>query len=93
MIMDLIILQLKQVYFGVKYKIVDNYSRIIVGGADPSVGPGGYSLGGGHSPISPSYGLSSDWTLEYFMIDSNSNILHIYNTSVIIKQLIIYFGH
>ena len=54
---------------------------MVVGGADPSVGPGGYSLGGGHSPISPLYGLSSDFTTEYYMVDAQANIVHVYNTS------------
>ena len=68
--------------WGEIYRIADSYGhRMIVGGADPSVGPGGYSLGGGHSALSPTYGLSSDFTTEYYMIDANANIIHIYNTS------------
>eukprot|EP01084_Bolivina_argentea_P189040 325228_1 len=63
------------------YEIVDFFDRIIIGGSDPDVGPGGYSLGGGHSPITPQFGLSSDYTTEYYMVDAQSNIVRIYNTS------------
>ena len=63
------------------YKIVDKINYIIVGGADSSVGPGGYALGGGHSPLTPHYGLASDFTTEFFMVDANADIIHIYNTS------------
>eukprot|EP00483_Globobulimina_turgida_P003785 UN03791 len=38
-------------------------------------------MGGGHSPISPHYGLSCDFTTEYYMVDAQANIVHIYNTS------------
>eukprot|EP01084_Bolivina_argentea_P165769 287924_1 len=55
--------------------------NILIGPDDPSVGPGGSSLRGGHSPLSPHFGLSSDFTLEYFMVDANANIIHVYNTS------------
>ena len=64
------------------YKIADDLGhKIIIGGADSSVGPGGYSLGGGHSPISPAFGLSSDFITELYMVDANGNIIHVYNTS------------
>ena len=67
--------------WGPIYEIVDEVDRIVVGGSDPGVGPGGYSLGGGHSPISPHYGLSSDFTTEYYMVDAQANIVRVYNTS------------
>eukprot|EP01084_Bolivina_argentea_P080076 145096_1 len=67
--------------WGAIYEIVNNANRIIVGGSDPGVGPGGYSMGGGHSILSPHYGLSSDFTTEYYIVDAQTNIIHVYNTS------------
>ena len=64
------------------YNIVDKYNRIVLGGGDPTVGPGGYSIGGGHSALTPFYnGLASDFITQFFMVDAQSNIIHIYNTS------------
>eukprot|EP01084_Bolivina_argentea_P020535 38186_1 len=70
------------VLWGSIYGIVDQYAHsIVIGPADPSVGPAGYALGGGHSPISPAFGLSTDFTTEYYMVDADANIIHVYNTS------------
>eukprot|EP01084_Bolivina_argentea_P214351 363913_1 len=54
---------------------------IVIGPDDPSVGPGGSSLRGGHSPIGPAFGLMSDFTTEYFIVDAKSDIVKVYNTS------------
>ena len=43
---------------------LDGYDRVVVGGSAHTVGPGGYTLGGGHSPISRSHGYSVDNVLE-----------------------------
>ena len=37
---------------------------MIVGGAAPTVSPAGYTMGGGHSPISRTFGLGADNVLE-----------------------------
>ncbi|KAK3607173.1 hypothetical protein CHS0354_004437 [Potamilus streckersoni] len=42
------------------YKRVQSVDRVVVGGSSHTVSPGGYTLGGGHSPISRSFGLASD---------------------------------
>ena len=31
--------------------------------------------------MTPTYGLASDFTIDYYMVDAQSNIVHIYNTS------------
>eukprot|EP01084_Bolivina_argentea_P056183 102860_1 len=67
--------------WGEIYKIVDKVNRIIVGGEDPTVGPGGYSMGGGHGIMSPFYGLSADFIREFYIVDAKGDIIHIYNTS------------
>ena len=37
---------------------------LVVGGAEPSVGVGGYMTGGGHSPLGVKFGLAVDNVLE-----------------------------
>eukprot|EP01084_Bolivina_argentea_P165766 287919_1 len=61
--------------------------NILIGPNDPSVGPGGSSLRGGHSPVGPHYGLMSDFTLEYFIVNANADIIHVYNTSGLNKTI------
>lgn len=46
------------------YQEVHGHQRVILGSAAPSVSPGGYTLGGGHSFLSPSLGLAVDNLLE-----------------------------
>ena len=43
---------------------VDKYDRVVVGGSAHNVTSGGYTMGGGHSPISRSLGLAVDNVLE-----------------------------
>ena len=47
----------------------------IVGGNDPNVGIGGYLTGGGHSSISPKYGLASDRAVEMEMVTPSGEII------------------
>eukprot|EP01084_Bolivina_argentea_P056538 103456_1 len=60
-------------------KTLPNY--VIIGGGDATVGPAGYSSLGGHSPLTPQYGLSSDYIKQFFIVLSNSNIIKVYNTN------------
>jgi len=49
--------------------------QIVIGGA-PTVGPaGGYTQGGGHSPLSSTYGLSADNVLQWEVVTANGNLL------------------
>ena len=66
--------------WGSIYEIVDGVNRIVVGGSDPGVGPGGWSLGGGHSVIGPHYGLGSDFVTDYWMVDAKGDLVHIHDT-------------
>ena len=43
---------------------VDKYKRVIVGPGAQVVSAGGYTMGGGHSPLSPALGLAVDNVLE-----------------------------
>lgn len=57
------------------YAKAAQHGRIIVGGADPNVGIGGYITGGGHSPISGHYGLAADQVLEMEMVTPDGDII------------------
>ncbi|KAG0380973.1 hypothetical protein BGX24_002193, partial [Mortierella sp. AD032] len=48
--------------------------RIVVGGADSVGAAGGYCLGGGHSPLSPHFGLCVDNVLEYKIVTADSEL-------------------
>ena len=36
-------------------------------------------MGGGHSPITPYYGLSADFVTELYLVDANGSIIHVTN--------------
>ncbi|KAL5010996.1 hypothetical protein ScPMuIL_013301 [Solemya velum] len=57
------------------YEEVDTHGRVILGGSAHTVSPGGYTLGGGHSPISRSLGLAVDNVLEFEMVDVDGNLV------------------
>jgi hypothetical protein len=49
---------------------------VFLAGACASVGTvGGYTQGGGHSPLSNLYGLSADQVLEWEVVDGRGNVL------------------
>ncbi|KAG0222340.1 hypothetical protein BGW41_006061 [Actinomortierella wolfii] len=57
------------------YKLVDQHKRIVVGGAEATVGAvGGYCLGGGHSPLSPRHGLCVDNVLQYKVVTADGKL-------------------
>ncbi|RPD62916.1 FAD-binding domain-containing protein [Lentinus tigrinus ALCF2SS1-6] len=60
------------------YNAVNIRNRVLVGGLSPggTVGAaGGWVLGGGHSVLSPTFGLGVDNVLEFTMISSNGTRL------------------
>ncbi|KAG9310435.1 hypothetical protein JVU11DRAFT_9575 [Chiua virens] len=64
------------------YAAANNHGRLIVGGASygGSVGSsGGWLTGGGHSPLSPSYGLGVDNALEISIVLSTGEFLTVNN--------------
>ncbi|KAG0236152.1 hypothetical protein BGW42_004036 [Actinomortierella wolfii] len=57
------------------YKAVYEHGRIVVGGADPTVGTsGGYCLSGGHSSLSPRHGLCVDNVLQYKVVTADGKL-------------------
>ena len=60
--------------WGKIYKYIDEYTnktRTVIGGGGQTVGPVGYILGGGHSPISRYFGLACDNVLSIQIITAN----------------------
>lgn len=51
------------------------YGQTVVGGGSKSVGVAGYITGGGHSVLSPRYGLAADNVLEIQLVDPNGHVI------------------
>ncbi|KAM3477718.1 hypothetical protein MY5147_002568 [Beauveria neobassiana] len=49
--------------------------RVVTTGQDPSVGLGGYIQGGGHGPLSSTYGLASHQVLQVTIVTTQGQIL------------------
>ena len=58
----------------------DDVDLMIVGGQCPTVGVGGYTLGGGLSPFSRSYGLANDNVLALTVVTAKGKILYLTNS-------------
>ena len=50
--------------------------RVIVGGSAHTVSMGGYTLGGGHSPIGRKFGMAVDNLLEVEMVTANGSLVY-----------------
>lgn len=59
------------------YSATDAVNQTIVGGGGKSVGIGGYITGGGHSILSPRYGLAADQVLQMEMVTPGGEIVTI----------------
>jgi hypothetical protein len=57
--------------WGEIYAAVAQYNLTIVGGGDLDVGIGGWTMGGGHSPLSSRYGLGADQVLEMEVVTAD----------------------
>ena len=55
---------------------VDKHRVIILGGSSQTVTPGGYILGGGHSPITRMKGLGVDQVVAFEMVTANGSIVY-----------------
>ncbi|KAI0467445.1 FAD-binding domain-containing protein [Xylaria cf. heliscus] len=60
---------------GALYEELDKINRTVVGGASKSVSVGGYLTGGGHSALSPRYGLGADNVLEMEVVTPMGDIV------------------
>ena len=54
---------------------MDKHGAIALGGSSPLVTPGGYILGGGHSPITRMKGLGVDQVVAFEMVTANGSIV------------------
>ncbi|GME34364.1 Fad/Fmn-containing isoamyl alcohol oxidase [Neofusicoccum parvum] len=75
----------KAIKIGAGTMVIDAYDAanasglILVGGVCPTVGlAGGYSQGGGHSPLSSKFGLGADQVLEWEVVDGTGQV-HVAN--------------
>ena len=57
------------------YDVVYTHNMIVVGGADGTVGFGGYLTGVQHSPISAKFGLAVDNAYEMLVVTANGNVI------------------
>ncbi|KAK3088377.1 hypothetical protein FSP39_018432 [Pinctada imbricata] len=57
------------------YSELTQYGRVIIGGSAHTVAMGGYTLGGGHSPMSRMFGMAVDNLLEVEMVTANGSII------------------
>ncbi|CAG8760219.1 9747_t:CDS:2, partial [Acaulospora colombiana] len=57
------------------YKAADEHSVVVVGGGSYSVGAaGGWILGGGHSSLSPQYGLGVDNVVQFEVVTPDGEL-------------------
>lgn len=58
------------------YRAANAQGFAVVGGSCPTIGiAGGYTQGGGHSPLASKFGLAADQTLEFEVIDGRGEII------------------
>ncbi|KAM3553933.1 hypothetical protein ARSEF4850_006693 [Beauveria asiatica] len=56
------------------YAALDRHGQTIVGGGSKTVSAGGYITGGGHSILSPRYGLAADQVIEMEVVTADGKI-------------------
>ncbi len=49
----------------------------MLGGSSRTVSPGGYILGGGHSPITRTHGLGVDQVVAFTIVTENGTAIHV----------------
>ena len=56
---------------------MDKHNLVVLGGSAHTVSPSGYTMGGGHGPITRTLGLAVDNVLEFTMVTPNGSIVTI----------------
>lgn len=57
------------------FTYLNTLNQTVIGGSGKTVGLGGYITGGGHSPLSPRYGLAADNVLEMEVVTPAGEIV------------------
>ncbi|WAR15421.1 A2478-like protein [Mya arenaria] len=65
------------------YTELNKVNRTIIGGSAHTVSMGGYTLGGGHSPIGRKFGLAIDNLLEVEMVTANGSLVYATETEAV----------
>lgn len=60
---------------GLLYETLEAMGRTIVGGANVTVSVGGHVTGGGHSVLSPKYGLAADQVLQMEIVTPQGDVV------------------
>lgn len=61
--------------WGQVYAAADEVGKVVVGGGEPSVGVGGHIQGGGHGPLTSTYGMAADNVLQATVVTTEGNVL------------------
>ncbi|KAJ3476435.1 hypothetical protein NLG97_g9130 [Lecanicillium saksenae] len=56
------------------YNALDKYGQTVVGGGSKTVSAGGYITGGGHSILSPRYGMAADQVIEMEVVSADGKV-------------------
>ncbi|XP_052820762.1 uncharacterized protein LOC128246541 [Mya arenaria] len=65
------------------YTELNKFNRTVIGGSSPTVAIGGFTLGGGHSPIGRKFGLAIDNLLEVEMVTANGSLVYATETETV----------
>jgi len=68
------------------YNETHMYNRSIVGGSAHTVSMGGYTLGGGHSPIGRKFGMAVDNLLSVKMVAANGSVIVANETHTVVDN-------
>jgi len=67
--------------WGEVYAEAAKHNLTIVGGAEPNVGVGGWTLNGGHSPVSSTFGMGADQVLSLEIVTADGQFLTVNETA------------
>lgn len=68
------------------HEIANGYGRVVVSGHAAEVGIVGWSMGGGHSPLGPYFGLGVDQMLEVELVGPDGSFIVANNEGTTVKS-------
>ena len=57
------------------YRAAADRNYMVVGGSSTTVSVGGYLVGGGHSPLSPLFGMGADNVMQLEIVTANGELV------------------